>query len=618
MKSWYIERAFACWLACAATAWGAGDWPGFRGLEKQGWSEAVNGPVCWSTNQNVVWKTRIAGQGHSSPVVSGDAVFVTTAYASRAHEHLRTGVRWAAVALGVVVWAGYLWCLLRPARSGAAPKLERWWRAVVGLGYSSALVLSLLCGSRFLGLESQDVRAWQLAMVIVFGSFATAWIAITPRSPAWWFLGVLSLGFALPAWWLFPERDELFHVDGPSAAASVGLLAMPVVSSLAAVVVHHAARRRFPARAPGVTTTRAGVGAWLAVPALLAGGLYFVDASHLRRTKELVRAIVCLGLVDGRVRWTCEGLAGSQRALTAMNTPATPTPLVDGERVLAWFASAGLLCADLRGNLLWSKPALASEPTYGTATSPILCDGAVVLVNDVEEPGTGAQPPRSWIAAMDARSGHELWRRERKGHPRFASYATPVSDRRSGTNIVWVVGWHGVEGYEARSGKTMGRFAWDVTAHHLAASSVLAGDRLFVPGASRHVCLDVRKLLSGESPVLWSQRARGEISSSPLVADGLVFLVAENGHAACLDLATGERRWERRLPQSHFASVTASGDRVYFASEGGGTSVTRRGARFELLAENELGERQYASFAPAGERLLIRGVEHLHCIAEPQ
>jgi len=226
---------------------------------------------------------------------------------------------------------------------------------------------------------------------------------------------------------------------------------------------------------------------------------------------------VCLGLPDGRVRWTCEGLAGPQRALTPLNTAATPTP---------------------------------------------------------------------------------------------------VLERRSGTNIVWVTGWYDVEGYDVHSGRTMGRFSWEWAAYHLAASPVLAGDRLVVPGAGRHVCLDLEKLVAGEPPVRWSQRSRGEISSSPVVAGGLAFLVAENGWAACLDPASGDRLWERRLPAGHFASVLAMGDRVYFPGEDGRTSVVRRGATFELLSENRLGELQFASFAPAGGRLLIRGVEHLYCIAE--
>ena len=57
------------------------NWPGWRGLNGSGVSAETNLPTEWSDTKNVLWKTSIPGKGHSSPIVWGNRVFVTTAVA---------------------------------------------------------------------------------------------------------------------------------------------------------------------------------------------------------------------------------------------------------------------------------------------------------------------------------------------------------------------------------------------------------------------------------------------------------------------------------------------------------------------------------------------------------
>lgn len=64
------------WLL--ATSALAGEWPAWRGPRGDGVSEETNVPVRWSGSENVAWKTAIPGWGHSSPIIWGDRVFVTT------------------------------------------------------------------------------------------------------------------------------------------------------------------------------------------------------------------------------------------------------------------------------------------------------------------------------------------------------------------------------------------------------------------------------------------------------------------------------------------------------------------------------------------------------------
>jgi outer membrane protein assembly factor BamB len=63
----------------SAAASGNASWPQWRGPSGQGTSDEKNLPTEWSTTKNIKWKTPIAGRGHSSPIVWGNKIFLTTA-----------------------------------------------------------------------------------------------------------------------------------------------------------------------------------------------------------------------------------------------------------------------------------------------------------------------------------------------------------------------------------------------------------------------------------------------------------------------------------------------------------------------------------------------------------
>lgn len=62
--------------AASATA---GEWPGWRGPRGDGHSDETNVPTRWTDTDNIAWKVAIPGKGHSSPVIWGDRIFLTTA-----------------------------------------------------------------------------------------------------------------------------------------------------------------------------------------------------------------------------------------------------------------------------------------------------------------------------------------------------------------------------------------------------------------------------------------------------------------------------------------------------------------------------------------------------------
>lgn len=78
----------------AARQSGGGEWPSFRGLNASGVAEGYPTPTRWDATRGVhlAWKTPIPGLAHSSPVVWGDRVFVTTAVSSDPKPYFRPGL----------------------------------------------------------------------------------------------------------------------------------------------------------------------------------------------------------------------------------------------------------------------------------------------------------------------------------------------------------------------------------------------------------------------------------------------------------------------------------------------------------------------------------------------
>ena len=82
MKSPTLGCAFAVALTASLSA---ADWPQWRGPRGTGATDEKNLPVTWNATENVAWRAPLGGVGVSSPIVSGDRVFVTS--------QIGTGVR---------------------------------------------------------------------------------------------------------------------------------------------------------------------------------------------------------------------------------------------------------------------------------------------------------------------------------------------------------------------------------------------------------------------------------------------------------------------------------------------------------------------------------------------
>jgi outer membrane protein assembly factor BamB len=331
-----------------------------------------------------------------------------------------------------------------------------------------------------------------------------------------------------------------------------------------------------------------------------------------------------LDAATGRTKWEREAVkmvpgGGRHRK----NTYASETPFTDGERIYASFGqNVGLFVFAMDGTPLWKKQ-WPPQPIYldfGTASSPVVHEGRVYLVHDSER--------LSYITALDAKTGEELWRTPRPatGMPK-SSWMTPfVWQHALRTEIVTtgkgLVISYGLDGQELwRIGgmamPTASATAWDGVLY-VGTGSQGDANRPFLavkPGAAGDISL---KDARSNDFVSWMQPRASGYTPSAIVHAGKAYLVHDTGILTVLNAKTGAQIYKVRIGgggHTFSASPVAAGSRVYFLSEEGVTFVLDTGETYTEVAKNDLAEMSLASPAIAGHALYIRTQSKLFKIA---
>ncbi len=153
-------------------------------------------------------------------------------------------------------------------------------------------------------------------------------------------------------------------------------------------------------------------------------------------------ATVGLDLASGKQLWKKIAPATRLEQFHRTGSPAASTPASDGKRVFVFFGSYGLLCYDLDGNELWSRPFEPFQDEFGSGSSPILAGGKLILNEDHDV--------NSFLLAVDPASGKTIWKTRRDGFTR--SYATPILWNAAGQEQLVVAGALQLVGYAPGNG----------------------------------------------------------------------------------------------------------------------------------------------------------------------
>jgi outer membrane protein assembly factor BamB len=176
----------------------------------------------------------------------------------------------------------------------------------------------------------------------------------------------------------------------------------------------------------------------------------------------------CVSRTDGHELWRIAAPAQKIEATHRIGSPAAPTPCTDGRLVYVYFGSFGVLAYDWNGKEVWRKPLPAPVVEFGTGASPILADEKIIIVAD--------QDVGSYLLALDAKTGAEVWRVDRSEFRR--SFSTPLVWRHDGLEELIVAGSLWVRSYDLKDGRQ--RWSARGMARVSNASPVAADGLLFV------------------------------------------------------------------------------------------------------------------------------------------
>lgn len=346
--------------------------------------------------------------------------------------------------------------------------------------------------------------------------------------------------------------------------------------------------------------------------ALIVAGITFLCTNFLTVQSALVRAIICLDRSDGRILWVHEGLPGPEGQLHKDNSPATPTPVIIGDRVYAYFGSQGVLCVSLEGgDLIWSNTSkdILHHSVYGASTSPVSSDGVFIIVNPILDGGG--------IVALDCETGELLWKNEVKGlrdNFNMTFNRSPIMVSFAGRNALVLWDLVGLTAYEPRTGVELYNCAFGNGDGDRVANPICDDEHLYFVSPKEAVALRLASLMHAETVeevVVWRSRVKGPNCSTPVLCQGKLFMVSDNGVASCLDAKTGELMWRQRLKGRFFSSPVSVGSFVYFNNLAGVTTIVAAESKFREVAQADLGEETYASFAPVSNGFIIRTGERV-------
>ncbi len=340
--------------------------------------------------------------------------------------------------------------------------------------------------------------------------------------------------------------------------------------------------------------------------------------------------LLCIG-TDGEKKWSQVVGSGNKDVRGDEGNSAAPSPSTDGKHVWTFMANGQLACYTVDGEKVWGfnvqdrygKLSIA----FGMTSTPVLHEGVLYLQLIHGEGNPSTREAR--VVALNAADGEEKWAVERPSDAKAEcehSYASPTLYVNGDQKFLISHGADYTVGHSLEDGSELWRVGdlnpkgkYNPTLRFV--SSPLAVENLIViPSAKSGPVFGLLPGAEGDvtesaEAFQWKYPRNTPDVSSPLVVDGLCYLVRENGNLLVLDAKTGEEVYEERTTaDSDCASHVYADGKIYTTARRGIVSVVKAGRTFELLSQNELDEEMSASPVISGGRIYLRTFENLYAV----
>lgn len=352
------------------------------------------------------------------------------------------------------------------------------------------------------------------------------------------------------------------------------------------------------------------------------------DRIFITSTEDGQNIVRCLGM-DGLEQWnksigrSVEGKPGKD------GTGANPSVVTDGKFVFAYFKSGDFAGLTVDGELKWhmNLQEMYGEDTlwWDLGTSPVLTRQAVVIACMHSGP--------SYLAAFSKDSGKVIWKQERElGAPEEAaqSYATPTVVQEGTQEVIVVLGADHVTAHNAEDGKEIWRLGGLNPTNHKyfrSIASAAVGDGVVIAPYARGESLTAIRM-GGQGDVtsthvLWENTGTSADVPTPAIANGRVYICRDSGEARgtidCLDLGTGRTIWSGQVEKNRHtfrSSPVVADGKLYITRQDGTVFVLdAMGSDFKVLAKNTIAE-EHTTATPTfvDGKILLRTFGHVYLI----
>lgn len=340
--------------------------------------------------------------------------------------------------------------------------------------------------------------------------------------------------------------------------------------------------------------------------------------------KEGKRLLLCFDKKTGRQLWDAGTIYKEPELTHGTNPYCAASPATDGERVIVYFASAGVFCYDMNGKELWKRTDLGKQHhIWGNGTSPVIAGDRVFL-----NFGPGEN---TVLYAFDKKSGKTLWQHKEPGGASgeggnkqwLGSWSDPLL-RKAGSRYELLMTYPGHAcAFDPMTGKEL----WTCGGlTPLVYNSPLYADGMMIAmcgygGAAMAVKTGGSGDVTSKNRVWIEPRVQQRIGSG-VILDGHHYILTDGGIVECRDIKTGKLVFNERVKGpgptgQNWSSLVLSADgKCYAANQGGDCFVFKAAPKFELLSTNTLGEKIIGSIAVSDGRLYIRGYQNLWCIGK--
>ncbi len=329
----------------------------------------------------------------------------------------------------------------------------------------------------------------------------------------------------------------------------------------------------------------------------------------LKESQE--RVLLCLDRKSGKVLWQQTVLRAPLEAKNPQNSYASSTPATDGERVYVTFLDTKevvVAAYDFSGKQVWLVRAGQFYSQHGFSHTPVLFEDKVIVGCDSKA--------ENFVIALGRADGRTHWKRARENPTQ--SYSPPLIREMAGRIQMVLPGDKAVTSYDPRKGRKL--WVVDGPSEDCVITPVYnekAGLVLSCSSWPKRLLQAIKPDGEGnvtQSKVVWSTAEGTPYVPSPIsVGDWFFTSGFDTKEAFCFEAASGRILWRERMGLHHASPVAVNG-LVYFLNDDGVMHVFKAGPKFELVAQNELGEKTYASPAVSEGQIFPRGFQNLYCI----